>query len=337
MTHSNISIFVPHIGCPCRCSFCNQNSITGVKTKVSEEDIMSAVALAKKSRGYDPTETEIAFFGGSFTAIERGYMENLLKTANKFLKNNSVFGIRISTRPDAIDKEVLEILKKYGVTSIELGAQSMCDDVLVKNSRGHLSADVEKSSELIKSYGFSLGLQMMTGLYGSTPEKDRYTAERLIELKPSTVRIYPTIILKNTVLAEKFLSGEYKTYSVEETVDLCAELVQLFRQNGIEVIRTGLHSITDKDYVGGPWHPAFGELVAGRIYLNNALKQLKKTGDYTLFVNPKNISMMVGQKRENIKKLGEMGFRCRVVGNGDLPLYEVKAMEMNTENETEIN
>ena len=161
---------------------------------------------------------EIAFFGGSFTAIDRSYMIALLEAAKKYV--NKFNGIRISTRPDYVDPEVLDLLKVYGVTSIELGAQSMCDDVLALNERGHTAEQVRKASFLIRSAGFSLGLQMMTGLYGSDLQKDIVTANEIISLHPDTVRIYPTVVMKQTKLEEYMLSGLYQPYTLEQSVAL---------------------------------------------------------------------------------------------------------------------
>ena len=232
MKKGNISIFVPHLGCPCQCSFCNQKTITGQANQPTPQDVDKAVKTALKSKGFD---YEIAFFGGSFTAIDREYMISLLKAANKYIKSNEVKGIRISTRPDCIDEEILDLLKEYGVTSIELGAQSMDDEVLLANRRGHTAKDVENASELIKSYGFELGLQMMTGLYKDSEEKAIKTAEKIIALSPQTVRIYPTVVLKGTYLADLYLSGEYKPLNADESAQLCAKLVLLFEKNNIKI------------------------------------------------------------------------------------------------------
>lgn len=327
MSHSNISIFVPHIGCPCRCSFCNQNSITGQIKKPTVLDVDNAVSVAKKSKKYNSKTTELAFFGGSFTAIKRSYMLELLDAAYKYVMDGSICGIRVSTRPDAIDEEILNILKSYGVTAIELGAQSMCEDVLELNHRGHTAEDVENSSKLIKKYGFELGLQMMTGLYGSTYQKDLYSAEQIIKQKPETVRIYPTIILKNTELECEFKNNNYKTYSLEQTVDLCVELLEKFNNNNIKVIRLGLHTIDENDYVAGPWHPAFKELVENKIYLNEAKKVLKKRGNYILFVNEKSASKMIGQNKANLTELEKLGFNCVVKVKSDIPIYKVYPQE----------
>ncbi len=320
MKHANISIFVPHMGCRFRCSFCNQVNITGSVKTPHAEDVDKAVKIALSSPKYDPQNTEIAFFGGSFTAVERSYMCELLSAAEKYVKNGAVAGIRLSTRPDAIDREVLEILKSAGVTSIELGAQSMSDRVLGINNRGHLSEDVKNASRLIKEYGFSLGLQMMTGLYGSTVDDDRKTANELAKLKPDTVRIYPTIVLKNTELAKLYKQGIYEPPTLSQTVKLCGELLDMFQASGIKVIRLGLHSVEKESYIAGPLHPSLRELCESEIYLALAQKALKgkEKGKYILFVNDRAVSKMTGQKRANIEKLRKMGYDCRVTADSGL-------------------
>ena len=310
--HANISIFVPHIGCPNRCSFCDQCSITGTRKSPSAEDVDLAVAAAKAGGNYCPQTTEIAFFGGSFTAIDREYMLDLLKAACRHVKDGSVSGIRISTRPDAVDEEVLSILKTYGVTSIELGAQSMDDHVLKMNDRGHTSQDVKNASALIKQFGFSLGLQMMTGLYGDRDESALRTASQLIALDPDTVRIYPTIVLKNTRLASLYHEKRYQPQTLDEAVSLAAKLYLLFTQNGIKVIRLGLHSLDEEAFVAGPWHPAFSELCQSEILLKKVLSALKEKGNYLIKVSKSDLSKMIGQKRGNLIRLKEKGYHCRV-------------------------
>ena len=310
--HSNISIFVPHIGCPNKCSFCNQRYITGSCWAPCAADVEKAVAAAKGSRNFDSKTAEIAFFGGSFTAINRNYMTALLKAAEQFVKDGTVKGIRISTRPDAIDDDILTLLKEYGVTSIELGAQSMNDRVLRMNNRGHTSGDVEKASRLIREYGFELGLQMMTGLYGDSDNSAVKTAERLIALKPDTVRIYPTIVLKDTDLAALYADNIYKPQTLDSAVTLASKLYKLFTENGIRVIRLGLHSIEEKAYIAGPWHPAFSELCQSQIMLTGVLSSLTEKGKYNIKVAKSAVSKMTGQGRKNIIFLKSRGYDCRV-------------------------
>ncbi len=327
MKHVNISIFVPHIGCPKRCSFCDQRTITGEQLLPHAKDIKNAVESAKKSENYSPENTEIAFFGGSFTAINEKYRAELLDAAYLFVKKGIVKGIRISTRPDAISEEILDELKAKGVTAIELGAQSMDEEVLIANRRGHTADDVKIASKLIKEAGFELGLQMMTGLYKSTPEKDIKTARELIALSPDTVRIYPTVILEGTELGELYKSGKYDTYTLDETIDLVLELSEMFQKENINIIRIGLHAIETEKYLGGAWHPAFGELCESRKYLNKAKMLLKEKGKYNLFVSPKAVSKMIGQSKGNLAILYKLGFDCKVFADKNLKEMQIKAVK----------
>lgn len=323
--HSNISVFVPHIGCPNMCSFCNQRHITGKVFAPRADDVRAAVETAARSPKYDPETTEIAFFGGSFTAVNRNYMTELLKTASAFVEDGTVCGIRISTRPDAIDGEVLDLLKRYHVTAIELGAQSLDNRVLAMNNRGHTAEDVGRAAALIREYGFELGLQMMTGLYCDNDETALKTVRGIISMKPDTVRIYPTIVLKDTDLAALYADGIYQPQSLDCAVDLAAKMLLMFESAGIRVIRLGLHSIENEAYIAGPWHPAFSELCQSKIYLEKARDVLGEKGEYILFVNKSSVSKMTGQKRENLTKLACEGYSCRVKTDDTLGLYEVRA------------
>lgn len=331
MKHANISIFVPHKGCPNNCSFCNQKAISGQSKSATEKDVFDAVNVAL-SHNCNPKNTEIAFFGGSFTAIEREQMLSLLTAAKCLLDKYGFEGIRISTRPDFIDDEVLSILKEYGVTSIELGAQSMCDDVLELNRRGHTAEDVKKASELIKKHGFSLGLQMMTGLYGSDFEKDYFTAREIIKLHPQTVRIYPTVVLKNTYLAELFLKGEYLPPTAEQTAPFAARLLTEFQNEGIRVIKLGLHSseTVEGDMVAGAYHPAFREMCEGYIFLDKIEEKLKskdKGKEYTVFVPKKSLSKAKGLNKRNEKALKNQGYYCKIKGKDFLDEFEIEVEE----------
>ena len=321
MKKGNISIFVPHVGCPQKCSFCNQNTITGQSAMPTASDVVSAVETALKTEGY---EFEIAFFGGSFTAIDRAYMCSLLEAARPYVESGAVTGIRCSTRPDCVDEETLKLLKKYGVTAIELGAQSMDSGVLLKNLRGHTAEDVMQASRLIKEYGFELGLQMMTGLYGSTRELDILTARKIIALEPKTVRIYPTVVLKNTYLARLLESGEYITDTLDETVSLCAELVPMFEKAGIKIIRLGLHSSGDvkENMLAGGYHESLGELVQSRIFLNEILKN--PVGEYTVSINEKSLSKLKGNKKANITALENAGYKIEIVFDDSLKANELR-------------
>lgn len=330
MKHGNIALFVPHNGCPNQCTFCNQRSITGKQYQPLPSDVDYAVkkAVTANEKYCLQYEYEIAFFGGSFTAIDRSYMVSLLESAYKYVQNQTVRGIRLSTRPDAIDTEVLGILKKYGVTSIELGAQSMCDEVLTANRRGHTSEDVRNSSALIKEYGFSLGLQMMTGLYKSSRERDIYTAEELVKINPDTVRIYPTVIMAHTPLADLLEKGEFVPASLDESVNLCALLLKMFTENNIEVIRLGLHYSDElkKDMMFDNYHPAFRELCESRIMTEEFLRTAENidSKNFAVCVNPSSVSRFVGQKRSNIKLLEEKGYTVKIEKDASLSKYEIR-------------
>ena len=338
MKHANISLFVPHQGCPHQCSFCNQKTISGSVKELTPEDVKLTLEKAV-SDGIDANNTEIAFFGGSFTAINREYMISLLEEAKPFIENGCFCGIRVSTRPDAIDEDVLGILKEYKVTSIELGAQSTDEQVLLLNHRGHTRDDIIKASKLIKEKGFSLGLQMMTGLLGDTPEKSIKTAEDIISLKPDTVRIYPTIVLEGTYLGELYKKGEYMSQSVEDAVKLCAQLLERFYEENITVIRLGLHSggNVEEGYLSGPYHPAFGELCESKIYLEKAKEilsekypvenknicSLSQKRIITIYVNDREISKMTGQRSVNKIALKRAGWEVSVKGMKTLKKYEM--------------
>ncbi|MBR7072696.1 MAG: radical SAM protein [Eubacterium sp.] len=323
MKKGNISIFVPFNGCPQQCSFCNQKTITGQSKQPTAVDVKNAVETALKHKGY---EYEIAFFGGSFTAIDRRYMLELLNAAEPYVKNGSVKGIRISTRPDFIDKEVLTLLKEKGVTAVELGAQSMDDEVLKANLRGHTAQDVVNASALIKEFGFELGLQMMTGLYLDTDEKAVETAKKIIELKPATVRIYPTVVLKGTYLERLYDEKVYLPPSVDDAAALCTVLLPLFEKEKIRVIRLGLHSSEDikKNMVAGAFHPAFGEIVQSRFMLNKVLAY--PPGDYEVFVNPRSMSKLKGNQKRNVYFLMEEGYNIKYTSSEKIEVDEIKVV-----------
>ena len=279
-------------------------------------DVKNTIEKAINSLKENSVNAEIAFFGGSFTAINREYMLSLLEATKPYI--DSFKGIRVSTRPDYIDEEVLLLLKDYKVTAIELGAQSMCDEVLSYNDRGHSAQSVIRASQLIKKHGFSLGLQMMTGLYKSTIDKDMKTAKAFVDIKPDTVRIYPTVIMKNTKLETLYNDGVYTPYSFEDTVDLCADLLRLFECNGISVIRLGLHysDTLQKDMIAGAYHPAFRELCESKIMLDKVLQLLNNKDRnlvYELMVAPSCVSKLIGNNKSNIKRLNDLGYNIKII------------------------
>ena len=329
MKHINVSLFVPHNGCPHQCSFCNQKRISGQSSQPTPEDVAAAARIAIESSPEYVKDGEIAFFGGSFTAIDRDYMISLLAAAQPFIGSHGFKGIRVSTRPDAINDEILTILKNYGVTSIELGAQSTSDRILAMNTRGHTKEDIINASNLIKSYQIELGLQMMTGLYGSCDEDSIQTAKDLIALNPKTVRIYPTVLLRDTPLADLYYEGKCIPQTVEAAAELCSKLLLMFEDAGITVIRLGLHSGggVEEGYIAGAYHPAFREIVESRIYLKLLCDELKNKGKYTVYVSPREISKALGQKRINLEKLKSLGFDCIIKADESLVPRQIRIDE----------
>ena len=305
----NIPIFVSHRGCPHDCVFCNQKRITGQSGSVTPTQADGTIKEALSTIDKNNTMVEIAFFGGSFTAIPICEQRALLEIAYKYIKDKSADGIRLSTRPDCINKEELDMLKGYGVTSIELGVQSTDDEVLLKSRRGHSFEDVKKASKLINDYGFELGLQMMLGLPGDTKEKSLKTASDIVSLCPKTTRIYPTIVIRDSALALMYERGEYRPLTLEEAVDTVAQIYTLFKNNGIEILRMGLMASEDmcegRGIIAVPFHPSFGELVLSRIFLNKMREIVRDKNEnmIVLYVNPHDLSKAIGNKRQNIKIL----------------------------------
>ncbi len=324
-----LPVFVPHRGCPHTCVFCNQRRISGAAVPVAAQDVKKAIqeAAAFLPKG---GKRQLAFYGGSFTAIPAPEQEALLGAAKEALDRGEIDAVRLSTRPDAIDAAVLARLKAYGVETVELGAQSMDDEVLRLSERGHTAADVERASKLIRAAGFRLILQMMTGLPSSSEESDFETARRLIALKPDGVRIYPTVIVRDSALYDMWQAGEYREHTVEDAVRVCAKIVPLFERADIPIIRLGLNpteELSGGAAVAGAYHPALGELVKSRILLEKARALLKGTepgSRVILEVGRGKTSQMAGQHRENIRRIKE-----------EFSLAEVRIRE-KTEADTEI-
>lgn len=331
MKHASVSVFVPHLACPNDCVFCNQKRIAGTEEPISDLDGFLDEACGNISDRFD--EADIAFFGGSFTGIEesemRRYLDSAVRAREKYKK---ITGIRLSTRPDYISEHILDVLGEYGVTTVELGVQSMNDEVLARSCRGHTAADTEKAVKLIKNRGFSSVLQFMPGMPADTDETIFATAEKILEMRPDGVRIYPCTVIKDTELEDLYLRGEFEPLSVEKAADICAELVPRFEKNGIKVIRTGLHGsdlIKSQSVVAGPFHPAFGEIVCSKIYLNEAVRLLDRerpATDTVLFVAKGKLSQMLGQKKNNLAFLEKKyGVRFSVSEDPSLEKFEVRS------------
>lgn len=307
MKHINIPIFIPHLGCSNDCAFCNQRSISG-KLSFDISSVKSEIDSVLKTVG--DAKTEIAFFGGSFTGIDRNLMIELLETAEEYVKKGAVESIRLSTRPDYISREILDILKRYSVRCIELGIQSMDDNVLLASKRGHSAQDSINACKLIKEYGFSLVGQMMIGLPNSTNESEKMTAEAICEMGAEATRIYPIVILKNTELVNMAQRGEYAPLSEDELVTRSADALEIFEKNGVKVLRVGLHSgeglTSGNDIACGYYHPAMGELVEGEIYyrrIKKLLQNAQNISSVTVTVPRGCLSKAIGQKGRNRERL----------------------------------
>ncbi len=305
MKHGNVAVFVPHAGCPHQCAFCNQKRISGTLTPPRGEDVQRLLQQAVDAmRKHRPQQAQIAFFGGSFTAVPRAYMLELLDAAQPFLAEFS--GIRISTRPDAVDDEILAMLRRKGVTAIELGAQSMREEVLLRCGRGHTAQDTRDAAARILDHGFVLGLQMMTGLPGDDDAGALSTARQLLALGPQEMRVYPTLVLRDTPLAEAYTAGQYRPQTLDEAVALGARLLQQIEAAGVRVLRMGLHDDhLAESVLAGPYHPAFRALCESRLYYENACRAMAAAGGriHTLIVHPKGVSSLIGQRRENLLAL----------------------------------
>lgn len=310
--HYIIPIFVPHFGCPNDCVFCNQRKITGLSTDLTPEEVERTI-IDHLNTFSENSFIEIAFYGGSFTAIDMEIQRELLEVAWKYKEMGKVDQIRLSTRPDAIDENILSFLNDFSVDTIELGVQSLDQNVLDLSERGHETSQVYDSSNLIKAYGFKLGLQMMLGLPGDTFEKSINTAREFIRLEPDCVRIYPTLVIKNTNLERDYIKGLYEPLNMDDAVELSAILLMMFKLKNINVIRVGLQPTENiqlgKDVVAGPFHPAFRQVVEANIVKSIMDKHLENINissegkELIIESNGRVISNIAGQKSSNIKYL----------------------------------
>ena len=307
--HYTIPFFMPHKGCPFTCVFCRQDKITGKERSISPRDIAPTIEDYLKTVPGRGACIEVGFFGGSFTGLDKDMQRRYLQEVRPFLKTKAVRGLRLSTRPDYIDHEILCMLKELGVTRIELGVQSMSDNILKRAKRGHSSVDVKKASKLILKYGFGLGHQLMVGLPASLLRDEIATAKLSIQLGASEVRIYPVIVIKETELARMWKKGRYKPLTEEEAVRRCAKLIRLFESRNVRVIRCGLHPseglLSGREIVAGPFHEAFRQKVETHIYLSlfEDLFKDKRSAKAVknIYYNPVDAAYIIGYERSNAK------------------------------------
>ena len=317
--HVNIPVFIPHLGCPNQCVFCNQRTITG-REEFRAESVREIIEEALSTIP-DGTETEIAFFGGSFTGIDPELMQSLLEIAHSYILSGKVQSIRCSTRPDYVNEGIIDTLKKYGVRCVELGLQSVNDGVLDVSKRGHTSLDAETACRMIVDAKLTLVGQMMIGLPGSTIETERETAEFIIKSGAVAARIYPTVVFKDTELYCMAECGIYHPLSLEDAIKRSAEIFEMFIDAGIQVIRIGLCASENlsapETYYKGPNHPALGELVENEYYFNKMYKYISesnpKNARIIVSVNTGCLSKAIGQNRRNKLRLASAFPTCDIV------------------------
>lgn len=335
MRHYNIPIFVPHQGCPFQCVYCDQKIIASQQEAPTIQEVSETIERHLSTIPPEGAEVEIAFFGGSFTAIERELQDAYLQAAAPYLKDR-VSGIRLSTRPDCIDHEILEYLGRHGVNTIELGVQSLDDEVLELSARGYQAADVVQACRLIKAGGFKLGIQLMIGLPGDNRIRDLATTEQAIALAPDMVRIYPTVVIAGTWLDKAFKQGRYLPLELDEAVAIGKDMYLGFIAAAIPVIRMGLQAgeelRREGSVVAGPFHPSFGELVRQAVFRDQAELLLERyinrrgaRQELKLWVNPRDLSLMTGQRRSNIDYLVlRYGLESLpVAADEDMPRYAI--------------
>lgn len=303
MKHYIIPIFIPELACPNRCIYCNQRYISGQINQPEKEEIIEKIN-SHLSTFKSPCQVELAFFGGSFTGIEPQKQIEYLEIIQPYIKSGEIESIRLSTRPDYINESILQTLKDYNVKTIELGAQSLCQDVLDYAQRGHRVEDVENASKLIIDKGFDLGLQMMIGLPKDSIEKSIISAEKIVSLGAKSTRIYPTLVIENTELANLYRKGEYKPLGLEDAVIWVAKIYKIFYNNNVKILRVGLHPseslINKTELLAGAFHVSFRELVLTQIW-KEELDQIPKdkTKHLTITTNPKSKNHAIGNNGRN--------------------------------------
>ena len=318
MKHANLSIFIPHAGCKHRCSFCNQNRISGQNQAPSVEDVYRMIQTCAESPTHRADSAQIAFFGGSFTCIPRQQMIAYLEIASKFVEKGDFQSIRISTRPDGIDDEILSILKRYHVESIELGAQSMIPSILSRANRGHTVEDTVRAAKAVRQAGFTLGLQMLIGLPGDSKELSMETAQKLAALRPQEMRLYPIAVFPDTDLYREYVQGSYIPISPKEAVDWIVPIANYLKQKNINLLRIGLHQADGA--VAGAFHPAFGEMVKTGLFNLKLLPLLPPPpAKLTVQVQTNKLSVAIGQKRSNLEYWAKQGYQLRFTANEQTP------------------
>lgn len=326
-----IPFFIPHAGCPHQCVFCDQRNITGRQAPPAVSSIPSTISRYLHERtGNGPAQ--VAFYGGSFTALPLEVQQEYLEPVQPFIGSGAISGIRLSTRPDGITTDILGLLKRHHAGTVELGVQSMDDDVLRLSGRGHTAADTVQAVRLLREHGFRIGLQLMPGLPGDSTGTFQSTVEQVIGLKPDFVRIYPALVIKDTPLAVLHRTGRYTPLTLDAAVTLCREALDRFEESGIEVIRIGLQATDELEapgtIVAGPFHPAFRQLVEASRFLIRMERSLppgNTSGSITFRVNPADLSSAIGQNRRNIHAIRDRhGLDATIVPDPAVPRGAVR-------------
>ena len=325
--HAIIPIFIPHLGCPNDCVFCNQRRITARMNAVTEEDVMNTINKYMSTLDKDELDClEISFYGGSFTGLSINEQNRYLDIAYGMKKRGEIDAIHLSTRPDYISVEILDNLKEHSVDTIELGVQSFDDEVLLKSNRGHTAADVYKACDLIKEYGFNLGIQLMIGLPGDSRETCIYSANETVKIKPELARLYPTVIIDDTRLLDMYNDGEYVPYSLDESISITKDMYMILDEAGINIMRVGLKStdfISDETTYGNTYHPAMRQLVESEIAREIIEEQINSSDrEITVLSSARNVSNAAGHNGMNRKYFKEKYPELSICFRSDERIYD---------------
>lgn len=333
--HFNIPIFIPELACPFQCIYCNQQKISGFNHLPDKIEVITTIQKYLSTISEKDTEVQLAYFGGNFTGIPLDEQEKYLQWIQPYIESGRISGIRLSTRPDYINENVLDLLARYKVQSIELGAQSMDDEVLRKSKRGHTASDTEKASHLVKSYGFSLGLQMMIGLPGDSLESAIKTAHEIVRLGAADTRIYPTLVIKDTVMEQMYHDGRFIPLSLDEAVKWSAELFTIFDTAQINVLKLGLHPseglLSGADLVAGPFHRSFRELVLTEVWREKFESIIGNTNESIVIHVPEGqLNAAVGYEAKNRKWLEERFKEVSFKSSGKLKNRDFEIISLPT-------
>ncbi len=327
-----VPFFIPHHGCPQQCVYCEQRSITGQSGELpSAAEINATIASYRSSSRREVVE--VAFFGGSFTSLPLTLQKALLEPLQQQIENGKISAVRVSARPDAIDVATAKFLQEKGVAIVELGIQSMCDDVLQASGRGHTAAHVVDAVDILRMVGMRVGAQLMLGLPGDTEQKSILSMQRVLALKPHFIRLYPTLVLSGTELAEMYRQGSYAPLDLDSAVRLCKKLLHAALLQQVPVIRVGLQPTDELSAAGvvmaGPYHPAFRQLVEGELYFDLLCKlayEMPAAASVTVNCAATSISTVVGQNSRNVRQLQKLLHipAINVYADNSLALHQVR-------------